>query len=272
MTTATDSAAPDIDDTLLADPLAPWGALGGPDLTTPILDNWLELAAARFAAHTGDTPERAASQQLDKALATARDRARWQIADNGAVLVHGTQGDYTVTDDLCSGPRWINRGRPTSICRGTLNAKSSVCYHTITRELLRLAQALYRADAEAQPPSPTITTAITLSGPHLLALFGFAKVAEAAELILIAGDSSLALECDGGALASVPATKPADRDPAILALSAAAFADLWAVIRPHAKDTAQATITLESDHYAESHQLIVQLGPHTVTVMVARLS
>jgi hypothetical protein len=272
MTTAPDNDTSDSDDTILADPLAPWGALGGPDLTTPITDDWLEIASLRFAAHQGDALERAATQQLDKALATACDRARWQIADTGDVLVHGTQGDYTVTDDLCSGPRWVNRGRPTSMCRGTLNAKSSVCYHTITRELLRLAQALYRADAEEQPPSPTITTAITLSGPHLLALFGFAKVAEAAELTLIAGDSSLALEVGDGLLASVPATKPADRDPAILALSAAAFADLWAVIRPYAKDTAQATITLASDHYVASHLLTAQLGPHTATVTVARLS
>ena len=264
--------APDIDDTILADPLAPWGAQGGPDLTTAITDGWLEVAAIRFAAHTGDTPERETTQQLEKALIAARDRDRWQIADNGDLLIYGTHGDYTVTDDVCSGPRWVNRGRPTSICRGTLNAKSSVCYHTITRELLRLAQALYRADAEEQPLSPTLRTPITLSGPHLLALFGFAKVADAAELTLIAGDSSLALECDGGALASVPATKPADRDPAILALSTAAFADLWAVIRPYAKDTAQATLTLESDHAVESHLLTAQLGPHTTTVMVARLS
>ena len=260
------------DDITLADPLAPWGALGGPDQTTPILDGWLELAAIRFAAHTGDALERETTHQLEKALVAARDRDRWQIADNGDLLQSGTQGDYTVTDDVCSGPRWVNRGRPTSICRGTLNARSSVCYHTITRELLRLAQALYRADAEEQPPDATITTAITLRGPHLLALFGFAKVAEAAELTLIAGDSSLALECDGGALASVPATKPADRDPAIVALSAAAFADLWAIIRPHAKDMAQATLTRESDHAVESHLLTAQLGPHTATVMVARLS
>jgi hypothetical protein len=259
---------------IAADPLAPWGMLGGPDTITPIQDDLLYQAMQRFAVHTGDaaTPE-GFTKQITDAYSLLQDRTRWEIQPNGDVLITGSRGDrYTVTDDLCSGPVWYSKGKPATICRGTLNAQSSVCYHQIARELLRLAQVLYRTAQDDTPPGPTVTTVVMLSGTHLLALFGFAKVAGSHQpLTMLVGTNSLSLEVSEGEFASVPAERETE-ETVVLNLAPTAFAALWAIVRPYGKEAGAVKLVVESDYYAEMHTLSLHIGVHTATVAVDRLS
>lgn len=148
----------------LGDPRQVFGALGGPDSAIPITDDDLAQAYAQLLIAYPDEPGNASIRDAARrAYALTLDRTRWVIQADGTVELIGSAGDtYHVSDDLCTGPSWYNRRtRQTStICKGSIRAGSSMCYHTIARELLRLAQTFATQPAQDVPQAATVITSV----------------------------------------------------------------------------------------------------------------
>ncbi|NTU79374.1 MAG: hypothetical protein HGA45_08220 [Chloroflexales bacterium] len=149
----------------LSDPLQVFGALGGPNPTTPITVDYLDQAYARFLEAY---PDEAGNDRIRDAARRAHelttDRARWSIQEDGTVPLIGSAGDtYRVSDDLCTGPPWYNRRarQTTAICKGSIRAGSS-CATTRSpasccawpRHSTRASRARARPSRESRRRSP----------------------------------------------------------------------------------------------------------------------
>lgn len=247
----------------LSDPLQVFGALGGPNPTTPITVDYLDRAYALFLEAY---PDEAGNDRIRDAARRAHeltaDRARWSIQEDGTVQLVGSAGDtYRVSDDICKGPSWYNRRsrQTTDICKGSIRAGSSMCYHTIARELLRLAQALYVSEQDQDDAEARVET--TIAGDTLLAMFGFFKIVsqDAGELLFQLGESQIVL-MDGAHLVSIPAETAGQTS---LLIPPASFASLWPEIRQHAKDAERVQIRVGPD------QIEFRGGPLHVSAPIA---
>lgn len=247
----------------LSDPLQVFGALGGPNPATLITVDHLARAYALFLEaypdEAGNAKIRDAARRAHELTA---DRARWSIQEGGTVQLVGSAGDtYRVSDDLCTGPPWYNRRarQSTDICKGSIRAGSSMCYHTIARELLRLAQALYTREQGQVEQEPQVETSI--AGDTLLAMFGFFKIVsrDSGELLFQLGESQIVL-MDGAHFISVPAETAGQTS---LLIPPASFASLWPEIRQHARDAARVQIRVGRD------QIEFRGGPLHVSAPVA---
>lgn len=248
---------------LLSDPLQVFGALGGPNPTAPITVDHLARAYALFLEaypdEAGNGKIRDAARRANELTA---DRSRWSVQEDGTVQLIGSAGDtYRVSDDLCKGPSWYNRRsrQSTDICKGSIRAGSSMCYHTIARELLRLAQALYTYEQGQSEQEPQVET--TIAGDTLLAMFGFYKIVspDSGELLFQLGENQVVL-MDGAHFVSCPAEIVGQ---ASLLIPPVSFASLWPEIRQHAKDAGPVQIRVGRD------QIEFRGGPLDVSAPVA---
>lgn len=234
----------------LSDALQVFGALGGPDPATPITNDYLAQAYTRLLeAYPDEAGNASIRDAARRAHALTLDRARWAIQADGTVQLVGSAGDtYCVSDDICAGPPWYNRRtrQHTTICKGSIRAGSSMCYHTIARELLRLAQALAISEQGQDAAAPQVETTIT--GDELLAMFGFFKLISngASELLFQLGEHQVVL-MDGAHFVSVPAEIVGHTS---LLIPPASFAALWPAIRQHARGAERVQIRVGPDQIA----------------------
>jgi hypothetical protein len=134
------------------DPLTPFAVPGGPCGEGPITDAHLTEAYERFCSFYGDADHAAIRRGAQKALAAATQRDRWAVLPGGALELRGSGDDtYLVSDEDCRKKgRSAKRGGPV-YCPSFLYGQSkhgSQCYHTIARELIRIAQMLAHHEAE----------------------------------------------------------------------------------------------------------------------------
>jgi hypothetical protein len=141
-------------DPYAADPLAPFGVPGGPSPDVPITDAYLTEVYLRFCTCYGDADHEAIRRGAQKALAAVKQRDRWTVLPGGALALHGSGDDtYLVSDADCRKQgRTAKKGGPV-YCPSFVFGQGKhggQCYHTIARELIRIAQALAQQEAEAQ--------------------------------------------------------------------------------------------------------------------------
>lgn len=249
----------------LSDPLQVFGAPGGPRPATPIAAADLDRAYARMLEAYPDEPGHASIRDAARrAHALTADPTRWTILADGAVQLTGSAGDtYHVTDDCCAGPRWYNRrtGQHTTICKGSIRASSSLCYHTLARELLRLAQALAAGAEEPVAGPPPV--AIAIDGDELLAMFGFFSLVhrDDGDLLLQLDEHQITL-LNGTHTVSIPA--PAAGHVSLL-IPPASFAALWPDIRRHARHAGPVQIRVGPD------QITFGGGPLQISATITRI-
>jgi hypothetical protein len=115
--------------TTAADPLAPFGMVGGPRPDIPVTDAELDRAFEVLVSFYEHSP--AITSRAERALAIAKDRTHFTVRMDGSVTVQGSKR-YQVTDNGCMCKDFF--------VRDTVHA--GMCKHTIARELWRLAQAM----------------------------------------------------------------------------------------------------------------------------------
>jgi hypothetical protein len=250
------------------EPGEPFGVIALPDSTVPVTDQGIQRAYAALLAHykvpadvaERDKDARPIGKQIDYALAIAQDRARWTLHEH-YVAITGSKGDhYRVTPGFCEGSTWLNAGRRTKACKGSIRAAVGMCSHQLTIELLRLAQYLDHPIAaltvvddptpepasEPAPAAPSEILAVELPGWAVFALCGPITVkqkkaeAEDVEILISPYDGAVSF-ASGTYNCTVPATPSAN---AIVVLGANAFQQLWDAVRVSAMDAESIAFTL----------------------------
>jgi hypothetical protein len=230
------------------DPLTPFAVPGGPSPDRPITDAHVTEAYERFCRFYGDADHAAIPRGAQKALAAAKQRDRWTVLPGGALELQGSGDDtYLVSDEDCRKKgRSAKKGGPV-YCPSFLYGQGKhggQCYHTITRELIRIAQILAHHEAElrahaeeANTVSPRLLPTddldsdlafVTLSGDELAAACFLACGASATvrlsasggDLHIRAGRRSVTLDGQDGMGACA------------LTVAAEDFAALWDALRP----------------------------------------
>jgi hypothetical protein len=193
------------------DPLTPFAVPGGPLPDLPITDTHLTEAYERFCRFYGDADHAAIRRGAQKALAAATQRDRWAVLPGGALELRGSGDDtYLVSDEDCRKKgRSAKRGGPV-YCPSFLYGQSkhgSQCYHTIARELIRIAQALVHHEAAPSDDLDSDLAFVTLPSDELAAVCVLAGRAGAevrlsvvdGELHVQAGRRRLTLDAQDGA-------------------------------------------------------------------------
>jgi hypothetical protein len=171
---------------LVADPLAPFGVLGGPDPTLPVTDDALDRAFELLTSFYEQSP--AITSRAERALVVAKDQTRFTIREDGSVTVQGSRR-YQVTDEGCTCKDFFVRD----------GVHAGMCKHIIARELWRLAQATQVAMSEPTHEPPTAWAFCTLPSTVLgRALRKVLRSAVDAETITVrVTNRSLTLQVDG---------------------------------------------------------------------------
>ena len=207
-----------------ATPYAP----GGPAPTALPDTAALDAAFAHFCA-VYDQPQIQERACRARALLDLCDR--WTIVSNGDVQIVGKQATYVVSDAGCR----TQHGHECPDQKFRTSVTGGQCYHTIARELLRLAQVL----------TPATTAFVTLNG-RLLALAMSIVAAAAAPVVAQIGASRLTLVAGITPVHQVTLGCVDGAGAGALQITPEAFSTLWSSFRPVATslDTLQVFVDL----------------------------
>jgi hypothetical protein len=245
------------------DPLTPFAVLGGPSPDGPFTDAHLTEAYLRFCSFYGDADHEAIRRGAQKALAAARQRDRWTVLSGGALELKGSGDDtYLVSDEDCRKKgRSAKKGGPV-YCPSFVFGQGKhggQCYHTITRELIRIAQMLAQQEAELRAHTEEVNALrphrlptddldsdlafVTLSGDELAAAcFLACRAHTPVRLSAIGGD----LHIRAGRR-SITLNGQDGMGVCALTVAAEDFAALWDALRPAARDLATVQVFVDRE-------------------------
>lgn len=215
----------------LGDPLTLYFP-GGPDAAIPVAAEDLDAALALFCA-TYDQPK--VQERAQRARSLLDQQSRWAIQPDGSVRIIGKGSTYLVTDEAC---RTIE-GKDCPDQKYRTGITGGQCYHTISRELLRLAQVLAR---QAQQPDLAF---VRLSGRLLGLALAIVYLAEQPVIWrLAAGRLTLLVGTDPTLHELTLSGSDGDGD-AMLSVAAADLVTLWGEIKPVATQLEQIAVFVD---------------------------
>ena len=137
----------------VVNPLIPFAVSGGPSPDVLVTEAQLTEAYLRFCSCYGDSDHEAIRRGAQKALAAVTQRDRWTVLPDGVLELRGSGSDtYLVSDEDCRiKGRTAKKGRPV-LCPSYVFGQGThggQCYHTIAREIIRIAQTLARQALDA---------------------------------------------------------------------------------------------------------------------------
>lgn len=175
-----------------ADPLTPFGTVGGPRPDMPLTDTQLDRAFEVLVSFYERSP--AIISRAERALEIAKDRSRFTIRADGSVTVQGSRR-YQVSDEGCGCKDFFVRD----------GVHAGMCKHIIARELWRLAQAMQVASSEQPGTTPSPWAFCTLPGAMLgRALKKVLRSADSAEAITFrVTNRAISISVDGTRIAQL---------------------------------------------------------------------
>lgn len=212
----------------LDDPLMLYSP-GGPDATIPVAGEHLDAALTHFCA-TYDQPK--VQERAQRARTLLDERSRWAIQSDGAVQIVGKSSIYLVTDEAC---RTIE-GKDCPDQKYRTGMTGGQCYHTISRELLRLAQVFAR-----QTPQPELAF-VRLSGRLLGLALAIVYLAEQPVIWRLAAGRLTLRVGDDPTLHELTLTGSDGDGDVALSVATADLVALWGAIKPVAAQLEQIAV------------------------------
>jgi hypothetical protein len=223
---------------LAADPLAPFGVLGGPDPTLPVTDDALDRAFEIVTSFYEQSP--AITSRAERALEVAKDRTRFTVRSDGSVMVQGSRR-YQVTDDGCTCKDFFVRD----------GVHAGMCKHIIARELWRLAQATQVAMSEPTHDQPTAWAFCSLPSTTLgRALKKVLRLAVDAQTISVrVTNRTLTLHVDGTRIVQLVGDDGCGARGLVLSgdIFAALCANYTAFVRPFGRESIAMQVLIDHD-------------------------
>lgn len=205
---------------------------GGPDATLPVAAEFLDAALTHFCA-TYEQPK--VQERAHRARALLGEPSRWVILPGGAVQIVGKSRTYLVTDEACR----TTDGKDCPDQKYRTGITGGQCYHTIARELLRLAQAL------AQQSEASELAFVRLSGRLLGLALAIVYLAEQPVVWRLA-DGRLTLLVSADSPVHELSLAGSDGDgAAVLHMAPADLASLWGIVKTIATQLEQIDVFVD---------------------------